>query len=78
MTPVEYRNKLRIQKAVTLLKTGAYAVTAVAEAVGMSDLKYFSKLFKRHTGVTPSAMKKYEAHMEKPGIVSLQSLRKTE
>ncbi len=60
MTPVEYRNKLRMQKAVILLKTGDYTVGEVAEAIGISDLKYFSKLFKRHTGVTPSAMKKHE------------------
>lgn len=60
MTPVEYRNKLRVQKAVTLLKTGAYTVTEVAEQVGISDMKYFSKLFKRYTGVSPSAVKKHE------------------
>lgn len=57
MTPVEYRNKLRVQKAVTLLKNGAYTIDEVAEAIGMSDVKYFSKLFKHHTGVSPSAMK---------------------
>lgn len=60
MTPVEYRNKLRMQKAVTLLKSGAYTVSEAAEAVGISDIKYFGKLFKRHTGVSPSAMKKHE------------------
>lgn len=60
MTPVEYRNKLRIQKAANLLKTGEFTVTEVAETVGISDMKYFSKLFKRYTGITPSAMKKHE------------------
>ena len=59
MTPVEYRNKLRIQKAVTLIKTGTYTVGEVAEAVGISDIKYFSKLFKRYAGVSPSTVKKY-------------------
>lgn len=59
MTPVEYRNKLRIQKAVTLLKSGDYTVSEVAESVGICDLKYFSKLFKRYTGISPSTMKKY-------------------
>ena len=57
MTPVEYRNKLRIQKAQTMLKTGSFTVGEVAEAVGIPDIKYFSKLFKRHTGISPSAMK---------------------
>jgi AraC-like DNA-binding protein len=59
MTPVEYRNKLRIQKAQTMLKTGNFTVGEVAEAVGIPDIKYFSKLFKRHIGIAPSAMKKY-------------------
>ena len=58
MTPVEYRNKLRIQKAVTLLKTGELTVGEVAQAVGIPDIKYFSKLFKRYTGASPSAIKK--------------------
>jgi len=57
MSPVEYRNRLRIQKAVTLLKTGKYTVGETAEAVGIQDIKYFSKLFQRYTGVTPRAIK---------------------
>ena len=57
MTPVEYRNKLRIKKAVELLKTSAYSVSEVAQAVGIPDIKYFSKLFKQHMGISPSAMK---------------------
>lgn len=61
MTPVEYRNKLRIQKAQTMLKTGNFTVGEVAEAVGISDIKYFSKLFKRHIGISPGAMKKYDS-----------------
>jgi len=56
-SPVEYRNRLRIEKAVSLLKTGEYTVSEVAEAVGISDIKYFSKLFKRYAGVTPRMIK---------------------
>lgn len=59
MTPVEYRNKLRMEKAAMLLRTGSCTVGEAGEAVGISDIKYFSKLFKRHTGVSPSVMKKY-------------------
>ena len=57
MSPVEYRNHLRIQKAIDLLKTGRYTVSETAEAVGIRDIKYFSKLFKRYTGVTPRTIK---------------------
>lgn len=56
-TPVEYRNRLRIRKAVTLLKTGEYTVGEAAEAVGIRDVKYFSKLFKRYAGTTPRSIK---------------------
>lgn len=56
-TPVEYRNRLRIQKAVTLIKTGQYTVSETAELVGISDIKYFSRLFKRYIGVTPKMIK---------------------
>ena len=56
-SPVEYRNRLRIQKAVTLIKTGQYTVSETAELVGISDIKYFSRLFKRYIGVTPKMIK---------------------
>ena len=58
MPPVEYRNRLRIQKASELLRTGRYTVTEVAEQTGINDVKYFGKLFKRYAGMTPSALRK--------------------
>ena len=58
MSPVDYRNSLRIRQAATLLKTGRYTVSEAAEAVGIQDIKYFGKLFRRYTGVSPSALKK--------------------
>ena len=58
MSPVDYRNRLRIRKASELLKSGRYTVGESAELVGIKDIKYFSKLFKRYTGVNPSAIKK--------------------
>lgn len=60
MSPVEYRNKLRIQKAVLLLKTGQYTVGEAAEMVGIKDIGYFGKLFKRYTSVTPGRIKEYK------------------
>ena len=58
LSPVEYRNRLRLRKASELLKTGRYTVGEVAEQVGIRDIKYFGKLFKHHTGLTPSVLKK--------------------
>lgn len=58
MSPVEYRNRLRIRKATTLLRSGRYTVGEAAEEVGIRDIQYFGKLFKRYAGINPSAIKK--------------------
>ncbi len=54
MTTVEYQNRLRIGRACALLRSGAYSVTETALALGFSDIYYFSRLFKKLTGVNPS------------------------
>jgi len=58
MSPVEYRNRLRIRKATALLRSGMYTVGEVAEQVDIRDIQYFGKLFKRYAGINPSELKK--------------------
>ena len=58
MSPVAYRNVLRIRRATELLKSGNYTVSEAAEQVGIYDVKYFSKLYKQHTGLNPGIIKK--------------------
>jgi len=58
MPAVEYRNRLRIQKAAELLKTGQHTICEVADQVGIRDVKYFGRLFKRYTGINPGIFKK--------------------
>ncbi len=58
MSPIAYRNKLRIQKSIELMKSGLYNVSEAGEAVGISDIKHFSKLFKQITGNNPSQILK--------------------
>ena len=53
MSPVTYKNYLRIQKACDLLRTGEYSVAEAAYAVNIDDISYFYKLFTRFTGCTP-------------------------
>lgn len=53
-TPLSYLTRLRMTKARQLLADPNQTVVAVAHAVGYQDPFYFSKLFKRHTGVAPS------------------------
>lgn len=53
-SPVKYKNDLRMEKALSLLKTGEYNVTEAAISVGCPDIYYFSKLFKKKYNKNPS------------------------
>jgi AraC-like DNA-binding protein len=57
MSPIEYKNYLRIKRASELLKNEDYTVSLAAETVNIPDICYFSKLFKRHMGVSPREYK---------------------
>lgn len=54
MTPLQYLNLLRLEKAKSLLESG-WTVAATCEAIGIESASYFHKLFKRSFGVTPAA-----------------------
>ena len=53
-TPVQFQNRLRIEKAKDLILSGSCNVPAAARAVGFSDVFYFSRMFKKLTGKNPS------------------------
>jgi len=64
MSPVEYRNRLRIRKAAELLKSGRYTVSEAADQVGIRDISYLGKLFRRYTGLNPGVFKKNDLFPE--------------
>ncbi|MCX7710960.1 MAG: response regulator [Clostridia bacterium] len=47
-----YINKVRIEKAKQLLKKSDYKAKEIYDQVGFSDQQYFSKIFKKVTGMT--------------------------
>lgn len=51
---VDYLNEIRVEKAKELLKDVKYKSYEVASLVGISDPHYFSRLFKKYSGVSPS------------------------
>ncbi len=51
---VDYLNEIRINKSKELLKDIRYKTYEIAEMVGIPDAHYFSKLFKKYEGVTPT------------------------
>ena len=54
----EYMNRLRMEQAARLLRETNIKISDVAEKVGIEDARYFSSLFKRYTGTSPSLYRK--------------------
>ncbi|HEX3075550.1 MAG TPA: AraC family transcriptional regulator [Lachnospiraceae bacterium] len=57
-TIFSYLNRVRIDHAKVLLLTTSLKTAEIGERVGFSDIYYFSKVFKKHTGVSPTAFGK--------------------
>jgi len=51
---IEYVTETRIKKSIILLNESNLPISTVASEVGYDNLTYFSKLFKKHVGITPS------------------------
>ena len=51
---MEYLKKVRIRKATEKLMETDMSVAEIGEAVGYSNISYFIRLFREHTGYTPS------------------------
>lgn len=58
--PMQYVIRKRMDRAATLLEQTPMKLAAIAAAVGYQDPYYFSRLFKRVTGVAPSAYRRGE------------------
>lgn len=57
-TPMQYIVSLRITNAQILLETTAYSVNEISRLVGYDNPLYFSRIFKKHKGVSPSDYRK--------------------
>ncbi|HLS75740.1 MAG TPA: helix-turn-helix domain-containing protein [Nocardia sp.] len=55
VSPTQYVHRLRVGHAVTLLTTTRMPVDAVATAVGYADPAAFRRVYRKHTGETPTA-----------------------
>lgn len=60
-SPKDYLEECRIRQACQLLGTDSISVTAVAHSVGYEDNLYFSKVFKKKVGITPSDFRKQKS-----------------
>lgn len=58
MRPVDFLRNVRIQRAEQLIINSSYPFSQIAYEVGFSDSKYFSTIFKKEVGMTPSDYRK--------------------
>ena len=54
----EYIRKQRIEKAIELMRSSSRSLTEIAYLTGFSDQSHFTRIFKKHTGQSPSVYKK--------------------
>jgi AraC-like DNA-binding protein len=54
----EYIRKQRIERAIELMATPSYSLTEIAYLTGFSDQSHFARIFKKHTGSSPSEYRK--------------------
>ncbi len=58
LTVIEYFNRLKIEKAKDMLRSTHLNITQISEALHFSSIYYFSTLFKKETGMFPTAYAK--------------------
>ena len=54
LTPNDYLIRLRVEKAKLLLESSDQSITDISTATGFSSSEYFSAVFRRYVGQTPS------------------------
>ena len=57
MTFREYLNHYRIERARELIEGSDMMIYEIAERVGYSDYTYFSQVFKKVTGISPTSLR---------------------
>lgn len=62
--PMEYLNMLRMKKASQMLSTDYNSIESISISVGYNSIYHFSKMFKKHFGVSPS---KFVMQQQKTG-----------
>lgn len=56
--PLEYLQRLRVEKAKRLLRRSDHSLQQITRAVGYSDLSSFRRLFRQVVGISPTAYRK--------------------
>ena len=54
MSPTDFVRDLRIKRAQEMIRSSQLTISEISIAVGFNDQRYFSRVFKKQTGMTPS------------------------
>ncbi|WP_124727251.1 helix-turn-helix domain-containing protein [Staphylospora marina] len=68
--PMEFLNRLRLEKAAHFLEHTDCTIREIAGLVGFEDPNYFSRTFKKMSGITPSEYRKTKSCESSPKSVS--------
>lgn len=58
MTLMDYMTRMRVDRACELLRNSPLRLAEIAFDLGFSDTAYFSRVFRKHTGASPSAYRR--------------------
>ncbi len=78
LSPLEYMTSLRMKSAETLLTamwTNEYTISEIAQMCGFEDALYFSRVFKKYYGFSPSNLSKrrQEIYKTDPGRTEIET-----
>ena len=79
MSPLEYLTSLRMrtaEKLMTAMWSNGYTVSEIAQMCGYEDSLYFSRVFKKYYGCSPSNFSKAhrQIHLQDPGRTELDGI----
>jgi AraC-like DNA-binding protein len=77
ITPIAYLTRYRLKQARVLLEAGQQSITEVALAVGFADSAYFSRVFQREVGVSPSAYQRGQRAAEPPSGLPVKNPKRS-
>lgn len=63
MSPIEFKHRLKIERAVELLISTDLPIETIATSLGFCSSSYFRRVLKKQTGCTPSQIRKDETLM---------------
>lgn len=64
ITPLQYLNQYRMNMAKTLIGSSSLRMVDIARQCGMDDAAYFSKLFRKTEGISPTEYRRMAKRME--------------